>query len=95
MLNDLNATRRRNYESLMTALNNWFLSENKAKMFRLKLQTHTRSKDESLPELAQSIKKLTPKTQTEVTDVIALAYSDIHLCLKEVRPRKIDEAGQR
>lgn len=105
LLNDMNIESRRDFNSLLVALNNRFGSENKAEIFRSKLQNRVRGKNETLPELAQSIKKMTrkayPKAKADVTDVIALDYfidaivdAEIRLRLREVGPRDINEAEQ-
>lgn len=67
------------------------------------MQTRVRGKDESLPELAQSIKKLTrqayPSAPSNLTSVLALEHFidsipdvDIRLRLREVNPKNINEA---
>ena len=72
-------------------------------MFRAKLQTRIRGKEETLPELAQSIKKLTrqayPSAPSSLTSVLALEHfidaipdSDLRLRLRETNPKSINEA---
>ena len=67
---------RHDFDSLVTSLKNRFGSVNRAEVFRAELQTRVRFKNESLPELAQSIKKLTrrayPGTSPLVRDTLAL-----------------------
>ena len=96
---------RRDFSSLITKLKSRFGSENKAEVFRTQLKTRIRLKGESIPELAQSIRKLTrkayPTANSEVVDALALDSfidalneSDIRLRLREVSPKSIFEAEQ-
>ncbi|KAL5004068.1 hypothetical protein ScPMuIL_017524, partial [Solemya velum] len=105
LLNELDERKRRDFDCLVVALNNRFGSDNKAEIFRSTLQNRVRGKDESLPELAQSIRMMTRKAYSratsEVIDVIALDYfidaipdMDIRMRLREVGPKNIDGAVQ-
>ncbi|VDH92988.1 Hypothetical predicted protein [Mytilus galloprovincialis] len=89
--------------NLVTTLKNRFGSVNRAEVFRAELQTRVRFKNESLPELAQSIKKLTrrayPGTSPLVRDTLALdsfidaiPETEVRLRLREVGPKSINEA---
>lgn len=80
---------------MVFALNSRFGSDSKAEIFRSQLQTKIRGKSESIPELAQSIKKMTrkayPRAAAEVIDIIALDLR-YRLRLREVGPKDITEA---
>lgn len=73
ILNELSSTERRDFDKLVKALSNRFGTTNRAEMFRARLQSKTRNKDESIPELAQTIKKLTrqayPSASSNLLDV--------------------------
>lgn len=94
---------RHDFECLVTMLKSRFGSINRSEVFRAELQTRVRLRNESLPELAQAIKKLTrrayPGTSPIVRDTLALDYfidaineTDIRLRLREVGPKTIYEA---
>ena len=57
--NALDRDQRRDYDSLVRVLKNRYGSAERSELHRAKLQTRIRGKDETLPELAPSIKKLT------------------------------------
>jgi hypothetical protein len=103
LLSELNHAQQRDYDALVRVLSSRYGSVNRAEMFRAQLQTRVRSKDESLPELAQSVKKLTrlsyPSAPVSVTDILALDHfidslsdADMRLRIRESRPRDIGEA---
>jgi hypothetical protein len=105
LLTELSETERRDLSSLILKLKSRFGSENKAEVFRTQLKTRIRLKGESIPELAQSIRKLTrkayPTANPDVVDALALDSfidalneSDIRLRLREVSPKSISEAEQ-
>ena len=92
-----------NYDSLVEALKSWFGSTHRSEVFRAELQIRVHFKNETLPELAQAIRKLTrrafPCTPPVVRDTLALDYvigdipeSEIRLRLREVGPKTINEA---
>ncbi|VDI70239.1 Hypothetical predicted protein [Mytilus galloprovincialis] len=96
ILNEITDGELHNFESR-------FGSVNRAEVFRAELQTRVRFKNESLPELAQSIKKLTrrayPGTSPLVRDTLALdsfidaiPETEVRLRLREVGPKSINEA---
>ena len=103
ILSELDCHERRDYQSLVKALNNRFGSVHRSEIFRAKLQSRVKNDKETLPELAQSIKKLTrqayPGAPASVTDILALDQfidslndSDMRLRVREARPKNINEA---
>ena len=103
LLNELDKDSRKDYNSLIRVLHTRYGSADKSELFRAKLQTRTRGKSESLPELAQSITKLTrqayPSAQSSLTSVLALEHfidaipdGDLRLRLRESKPKSIHEA---
>jgi hypothetical protein len=89
----------------VNALQNRYGSINRAEVYRSKLQGKVLGKNETLPELAQTIRKLTrkayPSATNEVIDLLAMDYfidaipdTDIRLRLREVGPKTIGEAEQ-
>ncbi|CAC5404179.1 unnamed protein product [Mytilus coruscus] len=103
ILNEITEVDRHDFDSLVKSLKNRFGSVNRAEVFRAELQTRVRFKNESLPELAQAIKKLTrrayPGTSPLVRDTLALDYfidaipeTEVRLRLREVGPKSINEA---
>ena len=78
LLNELDKESRKDYNSLIRVLHTRYGSAEKSELYRDKLQTRTRGKSESLPELAQSIKKLTrqayPSAQSSLTSGLALEH---------------------
>ncbi|XP_033739054.1 uncharacterized protein LOC117326415 [Pecten maximus] len=103
VLSELDETSRRDFKSLVEALKFRFGSAEKAELFRAQLQTRVRAKEESIPELAQSIRRLTrrayPTADSKLVGTLALENfiesipdADIRLRLKESRPRDINEA---
>jgi hypothetical protein len=94
---------RKDYNSLIRVLHTRYGSAEKSELFRAKLQTRTRGKSESLPELAQSIKKLTrqayPSAQSSLTSGLALEHfidaipdGNLRLRLRESNPKSIHQA---
>jgi hypothetical protein len=78
-------------------------SMERAEIFRARLQTRTRAKDESIPELAHAIRKLTrqayPSAPSDITDILgidhfidALPDFDMRLKLRESNPKTISDA---
>ena len=72
-------------------------------MFRARLQTKTRGKNETLTELAQSVRKLTrqayPTADSSLINTLSLDYfidaipdSDMRLRIREARPSNINQA---
>ena len=103
ILGDLPETQRRDYESILQALQMRFGSIERSELFKAKLETKVKGDHETLSELAQAIKKLTrqayPRADTNMTNTLALdhfidAISDkeMKLRIREARPRNIEEA---
>lgn len=103
LLNELTADQRRDYKNLVQKLTERYGSENRAEVFRSQLKSRTRGKGETIPELAQAIKKLTrqsyPKVSQDVIEALALDHfidalteTEIRLRLREVGPKSLTEA---
>ena len=105
LLNDLDARKQRDYNALLEALNHRFGTENRAEIFKSQLKMRVRGKSETLPELAQSIRKLAkrayPDASASILEVLALDHfidaineTEIRMRLREVSPTNILEAEQ-
>lgn len=103
ILSDLNQDERRDFSKLKLALSRKFGSEYKAEMYRAKLQSRFRNKNETISELATSIMKLTrqayPKADLRLLDTLAVDYfidalddPDIRLRLRQSQPETITQA---
>ena len=103
LLNEMSDYDCHNYDSVVEALKSRFGSTHRSEVFGVELQTRVRFRNETLPELAQSIKKLTrrayPDTPPVVRDTLALDYfidaipeSAIRLRLREVEPKTINKS---
>ena len=67
VLGDLDKTQRTSYTDLVAALDSRFGTSNRTEMFRLSLRSRTRKPEETLPELAQAIRRLTRQTYPDAT----------------------------
>ena len=103
LLCELDSAQRRDFNAIVGALQNRYGSLHKAELYRSKLQSKVLEKNESLPDLAQSVLKLTrkayPTATSEVVELLALDFfidaipdTDIRLRLREVGPKTISEA---
>jgi hypothetical protein len=103
ILCELDSQKRKSFEAIVHALQNRYGSVHRAEIYRSKLQTRTLQKHETLPELAQSVRKLTrqayPSAATDVLELLAMEHfidalpdTDIRLRLREVGPKSISEA---
>jgi len=72
VLGDLDKTQRTSYTDLIAALDSRFGTSNRTEMFRVSLRSRTRKPAETLPELAQAIRRLTRQ-----------AYPDAPISLRE------------
>ena len=103
ILCELDSSKRRDFNTIVGALQNRFGSVHRAEVFRSQLQIRQLERNESIPQLAQSIRKLTrkayPSATSEVVELLALDYfidalpdTEIRLRLREVGPKSIGEA---
>ncbi|KAK3749155.1 hypothetical protein QZH41_009831 [Actinostola sp. cb2023] len=103
VLGDLSGEERRNFKSLTAALATRFGTENKTEMFRVNVKNRQREKDESLPELAQAIRRLTrqayPSAAVDLRDILARDYfldaiteTDMRWKIRQARPKSLNEA---
>ena len=72
VLGDLDKTQRTSYSDLVAALDSRFGTSNRTEMFRVSLRSRSRQPAETLPELAQAIRRLTRQ-----------AYPDAPISLRE------------
>lgn len=103
VLGDLSTDQRKDYAALTAALTTRFGTENRTEIYRASLRSRTKQKDESLPELAQSLRRLTrcayPQAQAEMKESIArdqfidaLVDLDTKWKVKQGRPSTLNEA---
>ena len=103
LLCELEPRLQRDYDAIVRALQNRYGSLHKAEFYRSQLQSNMLEKNESIPELAHSIRKLTgkayPSAPSEVVELLALDFftdalpdSDIRLRVREIGPKSISEA---
>ena len=103
ILSELEHDGRRDYNTLVEKLANRFGSVNRSEIFRTQLKSRIRSKAESIPELAQAIKKLVcqayPGVNKDVIETLAidnfidaLTDSDIRLRVRELGPKTLTYA---
>lgn len=103
LLTELSLMERKDYQSLVKVLNLRFGSMNRAEIFKANLQTRVKRREESISELAQSIKKLTRQAYpnappslifTLASDhfIDALPDSDMRLRIREAQVKDIAEA---
>lgn len=105
LLNELDYDGRRDYKILVDTLTNRFGSVNRSEIYRTQLKSRTRNKGETIPELAQAIRKLVrqayPGVNKDVIETLsldnfvdALTDSDIRLRVRELGPKSLAEAEQ-
>ena len=103
LLDELSLLDRRDYDKIVNVLTIKFGSINRAEVFRCELQTRTKRRDESLPELALSIKKLTRKAYTSASSNVietlamdyfidTIPYKEVRIRLRDVCPKTLAEA---
>ena len=67
MLGDLDKTQRKSYTDLVAALDSQFGTSNRTEMLRVSLCSRTCKPEETLPELAQAIRRLTRQAYPDAT----------------------------
>ena len=103
VLNGLEERHKRDFDTVVVALNRKFGSINKAEIFRSQVQTRVRGKDETIANLAQSIKRMTrkgyPEMESRSIDVLALDYFiqalpdyEIRQHIRNMNAKDMDEA---
>lgn len=103
LLTEMNERERRDFSGLVEKLKARYGHEHKAEVFRAQLKTRIRQRNESVPELAHAIRKMTrqayPSASTDVIEALsldnfidALNDPDIRLRLREVAPKTLSEA---
>ena len=103
LLSELTSLERRDYDCLVKSLKLRFGSLNRSEIYKANLQTRVKRHDETISELAQSIKKLTRQAypdapynliSTLARDhfIDALPEADMRLRLREAQARDIADA---
>lgn len=103
LLSELDYDGRRDYKTLIEKLAHRFGSVNRSEIYRTQLKSRVRNKSESIPELAQAIRKLVrqayPGVNKDVIETLsidnfidALTDSDIRLRVRELGPKTLAEA---
>lgn len=103
ILGDLDKDRRRNYKALVKALSSRFGSDNQQELFRVQLKNRQRKREETLPELAQAVRRLVRLAYSTASYDLQETLSKEHfidaLCDTEVRwrvfqskPANLDDA---
>ena len=103
LLSELDVGNRHIFSELVNALQSRFGTVNKAEIYRAQLKNRLRQKGETIPELAQNIRKLTrqayPAANSSLVDTLALDYfidslldSEVRIRLRECSPKNILEA---
>lgn len=103
VLSELDHDGKRDYNTLVEKLANRFGSVNRSEIYRAQLKTRVRNKGESIPELAQAVKKLVrqayPGVTKEVIETLsvdnfidALTDSEIRLRVRELGPKTLADA---
>ncbi|KAK3729190.1 hypothetical protein QZH41_008864 [Actinostola sp. cb2023] len=105
VLGDLTVSQRKYFTALTTALSTCFGTDNRTEIYRASLRTRTRRKDESLPELAQAIRRLTrcayPQAPADMREDIAknhfidaLVDLEAKWKVKQGRPSTLNQAHE-
>ena len=103
VLSELDHDGRRDYNTLVVKLANRFGSVNRSEIFRAQLKSRVKNKGESIPELAQAVKKLVrqayPGVNKDVIETLsidifidALTDSEIRLRVRELGLRTLADA---
>ena len=105
VLNELDHAGRRDYKILVEKLTIRFGSKNKSEIYRSQLKTRVKTKTETIPQLATSVKKLVKQAYPGINQdaiealsldnfVDAMPDSDIRFRLRELGPKTMAEAEQ-
>ena len=103
LLSELDHDGQRDYDTLTEKLANRFGSVNRSEIYRTQLKSRTRNKGETIPQLAQAIKKLVrqayPGVHQDVVETLAIDHfidaltdSDIRLRVREFDPKTLADA---
>ena len=103
VLSELSSSERTDFNLLVRTLKDRFGSEYRAEVFRSRFQTKVKGRNESIAELAQSVRKLTrkayPSASQQLLDTLSLDHfidaisdADIRLRLMESRPSDLNAA---
>ena len=103
LLSELDPEGRRDYDTLVEKLANRFGSVHRSEIYRTQLKSRSRNRGESIPELAQAVKKLVrqayPGVNKDVIETLstdnfidALNDSEIRLRVRELGPKTLAEA---
>lgn len=103
LLSELDYDGRRDFDTLVEKLANRFGSVNRSEIYRTQLKSRVRNKGESIPELAQAVKKLVrqayPGVNKDVIETLsidhfidALRDSEIRLRVREIGPKTLGDA---
>ena len=103
VLGDLDDDRRRSYSALTAALGQRFGPENQTELFRVQLKNRQRRREETLPELAQAVRRLTrqayPSANYQLQETLAkehfidaLQDADIRWRVFQSRPTSLEDA---
>ncbi|KAJ8018186.1 hypothetical protein HOLleu_43967 [Holothuria leucospilota] len=105
ILADLEAEKRRNYTNLVDALSSRFGPTRQTELRSIQLRNRCRKKGETIPELAQDVKRLTrfayPGASSHLQDQLArdhfvdcLEEPELRLGVHQTRPKTLEEAVQ-
>ena len=103
VLGNLSVDTQMDYNELVRALNDRFAPPDQMELYRIQLRERRQKASESLPELAQHIRRLTnlayPTVPADVKETLAkdhfidaLLDSDLRLRIKQARPRSLNDA---
>ena len=103
LLSELDPDGRRDYSTLVEKLTNRFGSVNRSEIFRTQLKSRVRNKGESIPQLAQAVKKLVrqayPGVNKDVVETLSIDHfidamtdSEIRLRVREFGPKTLGDA---
>ena len=103
VLSNLTPEQRRDYKALSTALDIRFGEAHQVELSRVQLRSRVRRRDESLPELAENIERLTrlayPNAAVEMIEVLAkdqfidaLHAEEMRLKVRQSRPSTLRQA---